>query len=77
MLLSRGSFEGLRGFVIKQNAADKGNTEDASYTLVYVPLYDPHGEEPRLLRGVSNHEAPMPFCGPHPSRRGEDAAPWG
>jgi CoA-transferase family III len=27
------------------------------------------------LRSVSNHEAPFRFLGPHPSRRGEDAAP--
>ena len=25
---------------------------------------DPHGEEPRSLRGVSNHEAPMLIPGP-------------
>ena len=31
----------------------------------------PHGEEPRISRGVSNHER-IRF---HPSRRGEDAAP--
>ena len=36
---------------------------------------NPHGEEPRPLRGVSNHEAPMPMSGPHPSRRAQERAP--
>jgi hypothetical protein len=30
---------------------------------------DPHGEEPRFLRGVSNHEAPNRFAYAIPCRR--------
>jgi 2-hydroxychromene-2-carboxylate isomerase len=56
-----------QGNVLRQGAVARGRGNGFGEVTV-----NPHGGEPRVLRGVSNHEAGSVA---HPSRRGENAAP--